>query len=72
MLVFQNHTQLDTHPVGVLRSSEQPAVEAATYKTPNTRIAVSSAGFEHVIPAKKRPQTFALDRTNTGIGIKRA
>jgi hypothetical protein len=28
------------------------------------------AGFEPATPATKRPQTYALDRTATGIGIE--
>jgi hypothetical protein len=28
-----------------------------------------SAGFEPAIPATKRPQTYALDRAATGIGL---
>jgi hypothetical protein len=28
-----------------------------------------SAGFEHAIPATKRPQTYVLDPAATGIGI---
>jgi hypothetical protein len=27
------------------------------------------AGFEHTIPVSERPQTHALDRTATGIGV---
>jgi hypothetical protein len=29
---------------------------------------MTSAGFKPAIPATKRPQTYALDRTATGIG----
>jgi hypothetical protein len=29
------------------------------------------AGFEPAIPATKRPQTYALDRAATGIGISK-
>jgi hypothetical protein len=31
---------------------------------------MSSAGFEPAIPATKRPQTYALDRAATGLGIE--
>jgi hypothetical protein len=30
---------------------------------------MTSAGFEPAIPATKRPQTYALDRAATGIGV---
>ena len=48
--------------------------EAATYTAHNKRkgrISVSSAGFKPAIPAIKRFQTYALDRTATGIGTLR-
>jgi len=32
-----------------------------------TDIHVPPEGFEHAIPANKRPQTYALDRAATGI-----
>jgi hypothetical protein len=32
---------------------------------------MTSEGFEPVIPATKRPQTYALDRAATGIGKSR-
>jgi hypothetical protein len=31
---------------------------------------MSSEGFEPAIPANKRPQTYALDRAATGIGVE--
>jgi hypothetical protein len=33
---------------------------------------MSRAGFEAAIPATKRPQTYALDRAVTGIGLCQA
>jgi len=49
----------------------QPVAEAATFTTHNKhtrRIPLPSAGFEAAIPVIKRFQTYALDRTATGIG----
>jgi len=59
-----------TDPVGFLRTSDQLVAEDATYITHNKhngRLSVPSAGFQPVIPAIKRLQTFALYRTATGI-----
>ena len=64
-----DHTQLDTQSVGLLWTSDQPVAEAATCSTHNNRkgrTCKPSAGFEPVIPAVERPQTYALDRTATG------
>jgi hypothetical protein len=49
---------------------DQHEAEAATY-TINTRdnTSVPSAGFESIIPAIERPQTYGSDRTATEIGI---
>jgi len=62
------------HPVGLLWTSDQLVAEAATYTAHNKRkgrISVPSEGFKPAIPAIKRFQTYALDRTATGIGILR-
>jgi hypothetical protein len=51
--------------------SDQLVARAATYTTHNKskrRTFMPSAGFEPAIPAFKRPQTYALDFTATGIG----
>jgi hypothetical protein len=56
------------HTVGLLWTSDQPVAEAwATHKH-KRQASIPSAGFEPVIPATKRPQTYALDRAATGIG----
>jgi hypothetical protein len=50
--------------------SDQFIAEAVTYTTKNKhkgRTNVPSLEFKPVIPKKKRLQTFALDRTATGI-----
>jgi hypothetical protein len=61
-----------THPVGLLRTSDQLDAEAATYKTHNKSrrwTSKPSAGFKLAISAVERLQTYALDRTATGIGL---
>jgi len=67
---FSRPHPLDTHPVGLWRSDEAVA-EAAAYTKHNKhkrRTAMPSAGFEPTIQAVWRQQTYALDRTATGIG----
>jgi len=48
--------------------SDQLVAEAGTYTTHNRRTSMYSAGFETAIPAMEHLQTYALDRTATGIG----
>jgi hypothetical protein len=67
-LTFLDHT----HLVGPLRKGDQHIAQAATYTSRNKherRTLVSSAGFEPAIPIIERPQTYASDRTTTGIGM---
>ena len=57
LLKFLDHTQTHTHPVGLLRTSDQIVAEAATYTTHNRhkrRTYMPSAGFEAAIPAINR------------------
>ena len=74
LLIFEvpiSHTISHTHPVGLLWRSDQLVAETATYTThnkPKRRISLPSAGFEPATSASKRPQTYGLDRTDTGIG----
>ena len=66
-----SHIYTHTPPVGLLRTSEQLVSEAATYTTHNKykrRTFMFSAEFEPVVPAIKRPNTYAFDRTATEIG----
>jgi len=52
-------------------TSDQLVAEAATYTThtiPKRRTSMLSAGFEPAITTVEQPQTYALDRTATGIG----
>jgi hypothetical protein len=60
------HTHTHTHirAVGLLSTSDQLVVEAATYTTHNKdkrRTPVPSSGLEPTIPAVERPQTYTLD-----------
>jgi hypothetical protein len=51
--------------------NDQLVAEAATYTTHNKHERqTASAGFEPAIPAIERPQTYALDRSATGIDIR--
>lgn len=64
--------RLDNHRPA-LRSNilHQPTTQAATYTTRNKhnrRISMLPAGFEPMIPALKRLQAYASDRTASGIG----
>jgi hypothetical protein len=61
---------INTHTVGLLLKSDQLVEEAATYTTHNKhkrRISMPSVRFEPAIPAIERAQTYAFDRTVTGI-----
>jgi hypothetical protein len=42
------------------------------YTTSTTQTSMGPAGFEPTIPASERPQTQALDRAATGIGVIRS
>jgi hypothetical protein len=64
---FLDHTHTDT--VGLLSTSDQPVVETSTYTGQHNRqTSMPRAGFEAATPATNRPQTYALDRADTGIG----
>jgi hypothetical protein len=41
-----------------------------THNTYKRQTSMPPAGFEHAIPASKRPQTHALDRATTGVGMQ--
>jgi len=76
LLRFLDHTQLDTHththPVGHLYKSDQLVPQAATYithKKHKRRTSILSAGLEPAMPATKRLQISALDRTITVISV---
>ena len=60
-----------THAVGLLWTSDQLVVKAATGATHTVhkgRTSMPSSGFEPAISEIKRLQTYAVDRTVTGIG----
>jgi hypothetical protein len=59
LLRFPTHTELDTHPLGLLWRRDQPVAEACTSTT------MPSAGFEPAITEIEHLQTYVLDR---GIG----
>ena len=68
---LHNHTHLDTpHSVRLLWKSDQPDAENSTCQhTIHTTDILPPAGFELTIPASERPQTHALGRAATGIGV---
>ena len=68
------HTHTHTHTLAAALpwTSDQIVEDATTYTTHNKhkkRTSLSLAGFEPAIPAVKRLQTYALDRTAIGIGF---
>jgi hypothetical protein len=68
---FLDHTQIHT-TVGRSPLDEGSArrrdLYLTTHNTQNRQTATLPAGFEPAIPASKRLQTLALDRTAAGIG----
>jgi hypothetical protein len=74
VLRFLNHTQLDARQDSsgrVISPSHRPLTthDNTTYKH-KRQTSMPSARFESVIPASKRPKTYALDSAATGIGNK--
>jgi len=70
--VSRSHTHIQTHPAGLLWTSDQPDAETATYTTHNNqkrRTSTQSARFEHAIPAVERLHTYTLDVTPAGIRV---
>ena len=48
--------------------SDQPVAETSDNTQHSQQISMASVGFEPMVSAGKRPQTYALDRAATGIG----
>jgi hypothetical protein len=74
MLIAQAATCItyNRHTVGLLCASDMLIKQVATCKTHNKhnrRKSLPSAGLETKIPAIERPQTSALDLTDTVIGF---
>jgi hypothetical protein len=72
-LTYGDSLILLRHTIGLLWMSDQHATKASTYTDNIThkhkrQMSMPSAGFEPAIPAIKRPQTYALDHADTGIG----
>jgi hypothetical protein len=72
LLGFLNHAQLDPwldSSGRVISQSQRPlTTQDNTIYTHKRQTSMLSAGFEPEIPATKRPQTYSLVRTATGIG----
>ena len=66
--VSQSHSDTP-HLVGLLWTSDQSDSDK-THNTYNRQISMPPEGFEPTIPAVKRPQANALDRTASEIGVK--
>jgi len=66
--VFRSHTI--THSLGLLCACDRPVAEAATYTT-NTRheLPYPERDSKPAIPAVKRLQTHASDRTSTSLNL---
>ena len=71
-----DHTQLDTHththPVVPLWTCYRPVLQVPTFTRHNKhrgRTSMASVGFQPAISAIKTPQTYALDRTATGVRL---
>jgi len=57
-----------THSVWLLRTSDRPNAGTST-RQHQRQTPMLPAGFEPVIPTSERPQTQALDRSATAIGL---
>jgi len=69
---FLDHTQrrttLGRTPLDEL-SARRRNLYLTTHDTLNRQTSMPPAGLEPTIPASERPQTYALDRAATGIGV---
>ena len=52
-------------------SARRSDLHLATYNTHDRQTSMLPVEFEPTIPAGERPQTYALDRAATGMGIKK-
>ena len=74
LIVEDSRSHSDTlQSIGLLWTSDQPNAETSNSQhTPlnKRKTSLPPAGFEPAIPASERPQTHALDRSATVIGVK--
>jgi len=63
-----SHTTLARTPLEEW-SDRCSEIYLTTHNTHKIQTSMSQAGFEPLIPASERPQTHALDRVTTGIGL---
>ena len=70
-LMFLDHTQrrttVDRTPLDEL-SARRRDLYLTTHDTHNRQISMPPVGFEPKISAGEQPQTYALDRADTGTG----
>jgi hypothetical protein len=66
-LITLKHT---SQSVGLLWTRDRPVAETYTWqhKHCTRQTSMPPVGFEPAIPARARPQTYALDRAATGVG----
>jgi hypothetical protein len=73
LIVEASRSHSDTSDsVGLLWTSDEPDADTSTWQQHNThnrQACMPPAEFEIAVPASERPQTHALDRTATGIGM---
>jgi hypothetical protein len=67
-VITLGHTTLGRTPLDE-GSARRRDLCLTRHNTHKRQISIPSPGFEPTIPASKRPQTHALDRVATGIGI---
>ena len=70
-IFYVRRSRKHTHSVGLLWTSGKHVAEAATYKIHNEHkglICMPSSVFEPAIPGTERPQTNAVNCTDSGIG----
>jgi hypothetical protein len=68
-LITLRHTTLGRTPLdeGSVRRRD---LYLTTHNTHNRQTSIPAAGFEPATPASERPQTHALDRADTEIGVR--
>jgi hypothetical protein len=70
LIIEASRSHSDTpHSVGLLWTKNQPVAEISKPNTRKTQTSMPPVGFEPAIPKSERPQTYALYRATTGIGL---
>jgi len=69
-MITLRHTTLGRNPLDAW-SARRKDLYLTTHNTHKKQTSMPAAGFEPIIPASERSQTYALDRSATGIGSRR-